>query len=236
MLENATFNHNGANRPKPSAYTIMKDGVHYKKRGSEEERVYPFEQVTEEEALKRRYQAIRDDKTLFVWRCGGKIYIAEVFYTFSVHNTPFSKQHLCCWCERCSAAEISNGGCEKVRDRFMRQVNSVERNSLWGEPSGLDGVERQQKNRLNDFKEELKESSRVEKYQFLRDSFEIVNGKSDVFFVGACTRFMKFRPRQTYSPGVKMRKLIELEDMFHGVYPCRPLSWDNIRQVQLPKY
>lgn len=132
-----------------------------------------FREITQEELMKHRISG----KPGVVMKDDDKIFYAEYQRGMSIYLRCMTSKHVCGQsgreCKRFSTASDCNGGCAKVRDLFITAYAQNTRN----------------------FAKAHSQSKRIEKYEFVREGFEIFNSPHYMLLVTKCSNYVKIAPR-----------------------------------------
>lgn len=147
--------------------------------------------------LRKRVCRTPDAFPAFIfYRLNNAIYFAKVSKDMKMKTC--TQSHCCGFCERCTAASDSNGGCAKVRDfHFEGHLSPVILSSSQKE---IDSV--------------IADHRWIEKYNFLKESIELFNvAGGDDSIVYACNQFQTYRKRKTYTYADRQRSVQSLVEL-----------------------
>lgn len=155
---------------------------------------YVFEEVSQTEILKARLQ----NKKAIILTFRKKYYLALLPDDISLPQNFIRVEHLCSFCDRCSAALDENGGCPKVRDYTL--FANIHFHSILTSNTSMENTLPQKS--LQEWKEKrkkaylqaVKESKRLEKYPFITYGLETIHMKPNLFLVLKCNKFKEYPP------------------------------------------
>ena len=169
---------------------------------------YSFKKATEKEIMMMRLKRIPG----VILRYNNSLYFSVLPRdTYFAANSITAVDHVCSFCDRCSAATDKNGGCAKVRERYWKSIVNIYSNMLSSTFSTRQPIkDYSQSNKEEEKKAYIRvfnESKRVEKYPFISYALEGINLKRDFMVVIDCANFKAYPPEAYIDPIEKMKRL-----------------------------